>query len=225
MFRAVDECGVPTVVIPGRSRCTPALNLAAGLVARRKGLPVHRNPCCFNCSYKSCTSSIPGNILHFPSRWMARRNTTISPCVRKAVTGLRRKSEAIQRGFRVTTNTTSMLQPVCARLLYRDDGCGAEGMMISPGYSYDKAHQQHFTGRELNQSMFRKILSNRDPRWRFNMSPRPRIPHGEAQPQHLGDAPPMGPLGGRSLATCSRVNSLRSCSHPRNGRITGHESD
>ena len=49
---------------------------------------------------------------------------------------------------------------------------GVEGMMISPGYSYDKApDQQHFTGREGNQSMFRKILSNRDPRWRFNMSP------------------------------------------------------
>jgi hypothetical protein len=49
---------------------------------------------------------------------------------------------------------------------------GVEGMMISPGYSYDKApDQQHFTGRERNQSMFRKILSNRDARWRFNMSP------------------------------------------------------
>ena len=44
--------------------------------------------------------------------------------------------------------------------------------MLSPGYSYDKApDQQHFTGREHSTSMFRKILSNRDPRWRFNMSP------------------------------------------------------
>jgi hypothetical protein len=49
---------------------------------------------------------------------------------------------------------------------------GVEGMMISPGYSYDKApDQHHFAGREGNQSMFRNILSNRDPRWRFNMSP------------------------------------------------------
>jgi hypothetical protein len=44
-------------------------------------------------------------------------------------------------------------------------------MMLSPGYSYDKApDQQHFSNRESNQSMFRKILSNRDPRWEFNMS-------------------------------------------------------
>jgi hypothetical protein len=49
---------------------------------------------------------------------------------------------------------------------------GVEGMMLSPGYSYDKApDQQHFGNRESNQSMFRKILSNRDPRWQFNMSP------------------------------------------------------
>jgi hypothetical protein len=48
---------------------------------------------------------------------------------------------------------------------------GVEGMMVSPGYSYDKApDQQHFTGRERNQTLFRKLLSNRDPKWRFNMS-------------------------------------------------------
>jgi len=48
---------------------------------------------------------------------------------------------------------------------------GVEGMMLSPGYSYDKApDQQHFTGRERNQALFRKLLSNRDPKWRFNMS-------------------------------------------------------
>jgi hypothetical protein len=45
-------------------------------------------------------------------------------------------------------------------------------MMLSPGYSYDKApDQQHFTGRESSMAMFRRILSNRDPRWQFNMSP------------------------------------------------------
>jgi hypothetical protein len=49
---------------------------------------------------------------------------------------------------------------------------GVEGMMLSPGYSYDKApDQQHFAGRQGNRSMFRGILSNRDPRWQFNMSP------------------------------------------------------
>ena len=46
------------------------------------------------------------------------------------------------------------------------------GMMVSPGYAYDKAPDQ--TGflkrRETNQ-LFEMILSNRKKRWRFNQSP------------------------------------------------------
>jgi hopanoid biosynthesis associated radical SAM protein HpnH len=83
--------------------------------------------------------------------------------------------QAVQAGFRVTTNTTIFegVDSKSVRTFFSEMmDAGVEGMMISPGYSYDKApDQQHFTGREGNQSMFRKILSNRDPRWRFNMSP------------------------------------------------------
>ena len=75
----------------------------------------------------------------------------------------------------MTTNTTVFegVDSKSVRAFFTEMmDAGVEGMMISPGYSYDKApDQQHFTGREGNQSMFRKILSNRDPRWQFNMSP------------------------------------------------------
>jgi hopanoid biosynthesis associated radical SAM protein HpnH len=44
-------------------------------------------------------------------------------------------------------------------------------MMLSPGYSYDKApDQQHFLGRARTRKLFRAILSNRKPEWRFNQS-------------------------------------------------------
>jgi hypothetical protein len=83
--------------------------------------------------------------------------------------------EAVKAGFRVTTNTTVFegVDSKSVRAFFSEMmDAGVEGMMISPGYSYDKApDQQHFTGREGNQGMFRKILSNRDPRWQFNMSP------------------------------------------------------
>jgi hypothetical protein len=83
--------------------------------------------------------------------------------------------EAVKLGFRVTTNTTVFegVDSRSVRAFFTEMmDAGVEGMMISPGYSYDKApDQQHFTGRAGNQSMFRKILSNRDPRWQFNMSP------------------------------------------------------
>src|SRR5438445_303656 len=47
-----------------------------------------------------------------------------------------------------------------------------EGMMLSPGYSYDKApDQQHFLGRARTRRLFRAILSNRKKSWRFNQSP------------------------------------------------------
>jgi len=49
---------------------------------------------------------------------------------------------------------------------------GVEGMMLSPGYSYEKApDQKHFLGRARTRRLFRAILSNRRPNWRFNMSP------------------------------------------------------
>ena len=51
-------------------------------------------------------------------------------------------------------------------------GLGVEGMMLSPGYSYDKApDQQHFLGKAKTEKLFTKILSNRSKGWRFNQSP------------------------------------------------------
>ena len=49
---------------------------------------------------------------------------------------------------------------------------GVESMMLSPGYSYDKApDQKHFLGRARIRRLFRTILSNRKSSWRFNQSP------------------------------------------------------
>ena len=49
---------------------------------------------------------------------------------------------------------------------------GVEGMMLSPGYTYDKApDQEHFLSKKKTRRLFREILSNRREKWRFNMSP------------------------------------------------------
>src|SRR5213076_2361248 len=46
-----------------------------------------------------------------------------------------------------------------------------EGIMLSPGYSYDKApDQKHFLGRARTRRLFRAILSNRKVSWQFNQS-------------------------------------------------------
>src|SRR6202042_2725251 len=83
--------------------------------------------------------------------------------------------EALKRGFRVTTNTTLFdgANPKSVRAFFDEMmDLGVEGMMLSPGYSYDKApDQKHFLGRARTRRMFRAILANRKKSWRFNLSP------------------------------------------------------
>ena len=60
--------------------------------------------------------------------------------------------EAVKRGFRVTTNTTLFdgADPEQRPCAFFDEmmELGVEGMMLSPGYSYDKApDQKHFLGK------------------------------------------------------------------------------
>jgi hopanoid biosynthesis associated radical SAM protein HpnH len=88
-----------------------------------------------------------------------------------ATAGIR---EAVKRGFRVTTNTT-LFEGADANSVrgFFDEmmGLGVEGMMISPGYSYDKApDQSKFLGKAKTRKLFTKILSNRKTNWRFNQS-------------------------------------------------------
>jgi hopanoid biosynthesis associated radical SAM protein HpnH len=88
-----------------------------------------------------------------------------------AIEGIR---EALKQGFRVTTNTTLFdgADPKSVRAFFDEMmELGVEGMMLSPGYSYDKApDQKHFLGRARTRRLFRAILSNRKAGWQFNQS-------------------------------------------------------
>ena len=90
----------------------------------------------------------------------------------KAIEGIRM---ALDRGFRVTTNTTLFegADPQSVRQFFDDMmDLGVEGMMLSPGYTYDKApDQEHFLSKKKTRNLFRQILSNRAEKWRFNLSP------------------------------------------------------
>ena len=175
-FKAVDECGAPMVSIPGGE---PLLHpqiaeIVEGLVARKKYIYLCSNALLlkekihlFKAS-KYLTFSI-----HLDGQ---REHHDMSVCLEggheKAVEGVR---EALKLGFRVTTNTTLFdgADAKSVRAFFDEMmDLGVEGMMLSPGYSYDKApDQKHFLGRARTRRMFRAILSNRDPNWRFNLSP------------------------------------------------------
>jgi hopanoid biosynthesis associated radical SAM protein HpnH len=174
-FRAVEECGAPMVSIPGGE---PLLHpqigeIVEGLVARGKYV------------YLCTNALLLKQKIHLfqPSKYLTfsvhvdgqREHHDFSVCLEggfdKAVEGIQ---EAMARGFRVTTNTTLFdgTDPKSVRAFFDEMmQLGVEGMMLSPGYSYDKAPDQHsFLGRERTRRLFRAILSNRRPGWRFNQS-------------------------------------------------------
>jgi len=70
--------------------------------------------------------------------------------------------EAIERGFRVTTNTTifegSDPQDL-HRLFRRLTDVGVEGIMLAPGYSYESVEEkEQFLDRKRSREVFREIL-------------------------------------------------------------------
>jgi hopanoid biosynthesis associated radical SAM protein HpnH len=175
-FRAVDECGAPMVSIPGGEPLMhPEIDkIVEGLVARKKYIYL-------------CTNAVLlKEKLHLfkPSKYLTfsvhvdgeKEHHDFSVCkeggYELAIEGIR---EAVGRGFRVTTNTTLFdgADPNSVRAFFDEMmALGVEGMMLSPGYSYDKApDQQHFLGRARTRRLFRAILSNRKDEWKFNMSP------------------------------------------------------
>ena len=175
-FRAVEECGAPTVSIPGGEPLMHSQieKIVEGLVARKKYI------------YLCTNALLLKEKLHLfkPSKYLTfsvhmdgqREHHDFSVCreggYELAVAGIK---EALKRGFRVTTNTTLFdgADPASVRAFFDEMmGLGVEGMMVSPGYSYDKApDQKHFLGRARIRRLFRAILSNRKKSWRFNMSP------------------------------------------------------
>ncbi len=165
-FKAVDECGTPMVSIPGGEPLMhPQIEkIVEGLVARKKYI------------YLCTNALLLKEKLHLfkPSKYLTfsvhvdgqKEHHDFSVCREGgydlAIEGI---GEAVKQGFRVTTNTTLFdgADPKSVRAFFDEMmELGVEGMMLSPGYSYDKApDQKHFLGRARTRRLFRAILSNR----------------------------------------------------------------
>ena len=175
-FRAVDECGAPMVSIPGGEPLMhPQIaEIVAGLIARKKYIYLCTNALLLREKLDLFT---PSKFLTFSVHMDGEReNHDFSVCREggfdAALDGMK---EALRRGFRVTTNTTLFdgADPTSVRSFFDQMmDLGVEGMMLSPGYSYDKApDQKHFLGRARTRRLFRTILANRKKHWVFNQSP------------------------------------------------------
>ena len=177
-MRAVDECGAPMVSIPGGE---PLLHpeireIVQGLIDRKKYIYLCTNALLLKdkleagwfepSKYLSFSVHLDGLQEHHD--FAVCRDGTYE----RALAGIRK---AVEMGFRVTTNTTLFegADPNACRAFFDElMEVGVEGMMISPGYAYDKAPDQSgFLKRRETNQLFEMILSNRKKGWRFNQSP------------------------------------------------------
>ncbi len=175
-FAAVEEAGVPMVSIPGGEPLLhpDIVEIVNGLVARKKYIYLCTNALELK---KRIHEFTPSKYLTFSVHLDGLKDHHDFSVCREggwdlAVEGIR---EAVRRGFRVTPNSTFFdgTDPNMVREYFDFVmSLGVEGIVLSPGYSYDKApDQQHFLGRAKSRRLFRAILSNRKKSWKFNMSP------------------------------------------------------
>ncbi|MGB8259557.1 MAG: adenosyl-hopene transferase HpnH [Terracidiphilus sp.] len=175
-FAAVEECGVPMVSIPGGEPLLhpQIVEIVNGLIARKKYIYLCTNALELKRRLPEFT---PSKYLTFSVHLDGQREHHDFSVCREgtwdiAVEGIK---EAVKRGFRITPNATFFdgVDPNSVRAHFDEMmALGVEGIVLSPGYSYDKAPDQNrFLGRARVRKLFRAILSNRKKSWKFNMSP------------------------------------------------------
>ncbi len=175
-FAAVEECGAPMVSIPGGE---PLIHneidkIVEGLVARKKYIYLCTNALLLK---KKLDLFKPSTYLTFSVHMDGLKDEHDTAVCRDGTYEIAVEAikEAVKRGFRVTTNTTlfSGTNPEHVREFFDTMmALGVEGMMLSPGYSYQKApDQQSFLHRATTTQLFKQILQNPKSKWKFNLSP------------------------------------------------------
>jgi hopanoid biosynthesis associated radical SAM protein HpnH len=175
-WAAAEECGTPMVAIPGGEPLIhPDIDkIVSGFVARKKYIYLCTNALLLK---RKLDLFKPSKYLTFSVHLDGLREHHDAAVCRDgtfdiAVAAIK---EAVNHGFRVTTNSTFFegTNPGEVRKFFDlVMDLGVEGMMISPGYRYEKApDQDHFLHKQRSNDLFRQILENPNPRWKFNLSP------------------------------------------------------
>ncbi|MFL5374464.1 MAG: adenosyl-hopene transferase HpnH [Myxococcales bacterium] len=175
-IHASDECGAPVVSIAGGE---PLLHpqigdIAKELVARKRFVYLCTNALLLE---QKLDLFQPSTYLSFSVHMDGPRSEHDASVCREGVydVAISAIRAALGRGFRVTTNSTLFdgADPQRMRRFFDEMmDLGVEGMMISPGYSYEKApDQEHFLRRARSHELFSRMLESPRRSWRFNQSP------------------------------------------------------
>jgi hopanoid biosynthesis associated radical SAM protein HpnH len=175
-LRAAEECGAPIVSIPGGEPLLhPEIDqIVEGLIAQKRYIYLCTNAILLE---QNLDKFKPSKYLTFSVHLDGPKEEHDEAVCRDGVydVAIRAIRTAIERGFRVTTNTTlfNTADPERVREMFETlSDLGVEGMMLSPGYPYEKApDQEHFLHRNETISLFRRVFSTVKRRWKFNQSP------------------------------------------------------
>lgn len=173
---AANECGAPIVSIPGGEPLIhPEMpQIVKGLVKQKRYIYLCTNAILLK---RKLHDYKPSKFLTFSVHLDGLKDEHDKAVCRdgvfeQAVDGIK---EALSKGFRVTTNTTLFdgVNPDRVREFFDFAmDLGIEGMMVSPGYAYEKApDQQHFLKKQKSRQFFKEVFSNPKSSWKFNQSP------------------------------------------------------
>jgi hopanoid biosynthesis associated radical SAM protein HpnH len=173
-FRAAAECGAPVVSIAGGEPLLhPQIDvIAAGLVQHKKFVYLCTNALLLEkCLGKFTPSPYFSFSIHLDG--LRQRHDELVCRDGTFDIAIQAIKAAKAAGFRVTTNTTVFEGENPEELRQFFDyvsTLGADGMMVSPGYSYEKApDQEHFLARERTKELFRQVFAGK--KWDLNHSP------------------------------------------------------
>ncbi|MGH7119154.1 MAG: adenosyl-hopene transferase HpnH [Acetobacteraceae bacterium] len=175
-FAAVEECGAPVVAIAGGE---PLLHkqlpeIVEGMLARGKFVYLCTNALLME---KKLDRFRPHRNFAFDvhldgDREVHDRSVDQEGVHERAISAIK---AAKAKGFRVCINTTLFDGADPARVAaFLDEmtKVGLDGVMISPGYAYERApDQEHFLNRRKAKELFRDIFRRgRGRGWKFNQS-------------------------------------------------------
>ncbi len=174
---AAQQCGAPIVSIPGGEPLLhPQIDqIVEGLVRLKRFIYLCTNAIKLEESlHKFKPSARLAFSVHVDGpRELHDRAVCREGVYDKAIAAI---AAARSAGFRVTTNTTIFSHTRGEDLVQLFDtlsDLGVEGMMVSPGFAYEKApDQEHFMSDRQATNLLDDVLHHPNARrWRFNQSP------------------------------------------------------